>query len=388
MKDFEFSLPTKIIFGRNAQSRVGEMSAAFGRRALLMYGSLRVIDSGLMRELTENLEKQGVAYRLFGGITPNPLLSEVKKAAKEAAAFGADLIIAVGGGSVIDAAKAVCLACKYPGELWDIYEGKKIPEAALPLGVVLTMAATASEANNVSVIRNDVSGKKAALTCALTAPVFALLNPKLTFSVSKKQTAIGAMDAFSHAFERYFHAEQKGTLRNYLCESIMKTVIEELPKALEHPDSYEARSQLMWTATMAHSDMIGKEGVYVCHAMSHILTASFGMAHGMALAVLMPAWCKYVMIKHPEDIAGFAKNVWNVENTGKDAYNAAQEGISRFQQFICNCGLPVTLREAGVKAADSKRLSRALMADKSFIGENYEKFYEKDIQAMFDLAIG
>ena len=139
---------------------------------------------------------------------------------------------------------------------------------------------------------------------------------------------------------------------------------------------------------MAHSDMIGKEGVYVCHAMSHILTASFGMAHGMALAVLMPAWCKYVMIKHPEDIAGFAKNVWNVENTGKDAYNAAQEGISRFQQFICNCGLPVTLREAGVKAADSKRLARALMADKSFIGENYEKFYEKDIQAMFDLAIG
>lgn len=388
MKDFEFSLPTKIIFGRNAHSRVGEMAFALGRRALIMYGSLRVIDNGLMKELTESLEKHGVAYRLFGGITPNPLLSEAKAAAREAADFEADLIIAVGGGSVIDAAKAACLACKYSGELWDIYEGKKKPEAALPLGVVLTMAATASEANGVSVIRNDTSGKKAALTCSLTCPAFALLNPKLTFSVSQKQTAIGAMDAFSHAFERYFHTGQKGTLRSYLCESIMKTVIEELPKAIEHPDDYEARSQLMWAATMAHSDMIGKEGVYVCHAMSHILTASFGMAHGMALAVLMPAWCKYVMIKHPEDIASFAKNVWGVENGERDAYNAAQEGISRFQQFICNCGLPVTLREAGIKTMDGAGLARELMADKSFIGENYEKFYERDIQAMFDLAIG
>lgn len=401
MKDFEFSLPTKIIFGQHVQEQVGELSAAIGQRALIMYGSSRVIDCGLMEQITASLKARGVAYRLFGGISPNPLLSQARKAASAAKAFGADLILAVGGGSVIDAAKAAALGAKAGPEmatkadpdadsdgLWEIYTGKRKAMAALPVGVVLTMAATASEANSVSVLRNDADGKKAALTCPLTYPAFALLNPELTYSVPAKETAIGALDIFSHAFERYFHREQWGTLRNYLCEAVMKTVIAELPRAQKEPECYEARSQLMWAATVAHSDMIGKEGVYVCHAMSHVLTAAFGMPHGMALAVLMPAWCKYVMVKNPGDIAGFAARVWGVECGGQNPDSTAQEGIFRFQQFICNSGLPVTLREAGINNADSAMLTRMLMDSQSYIGENYEKFYQKDIQAMFDLAIG
>ena len=388
MNDFEFSLPTKIVFGRNAETRAGEMARAIGKRAMILYGSDRVIQSGLMEVLTQSLTKSGVEYTMYGGISQNPYISSALSAAQKARQFNADMILAVGGGSVIDAAKAAALGYFAGEKLWDIYEGREKAVQALPVGVVLTLAATASEANGVSVLRNDKTGKKAALTCLLTCPAFALMNPELTFSVPPKQTAIGAVDAFSHAFERYFHKGQQGTLRNYMCEGAMKTIIRELPRALKTPDCYEARSQLMWTATVAHSDMLGKDGVYVCHAMSHILTAAFGMAHGMALGVLMPAWCKYVMIRHPQDIAGFARNVWGVDGDEQDAVNTAQEGIFRFQQFICNSGLPVTLREAGITSADSLTLAQSLMPEDGFIGENYEKFDQKDVQAMFDLAIG
>lgn len=388
MKNFEFSLPTKVIFGRDAQTQAGAMAAALGHRALIVYGSRRAIDNGLMNCVTQSLQKAGIVYELFGGISPNPLLSEAKKVVKAALAFQADMLLAVGGGSVIDATKAASLGCLWEGELWELYTGERQPKAALPVGVILTVAATASEMNCVSVLQHDAYKMKAALTCPLTYPAFALMNPELTFSVSPQQTAIGAADIFSHGFERYFHKEQRGTLRNYLCEAVMKTVIEELPKALKKPDSYEARSQLMWTAAIAHNDSLGKEGVYVCHAMSHVLTTVFGIPHGMALGMLMPAWCKFVMVRHPEDIAGFAANVWGVDAANQSADSAAQEGIFRFQQFICNSGLPVTLREAGIKDADSAALAKCLMAGKPFIGENYEKFDKKDIQAMFDLAIG
>lgn len=387
MMDFQFSLPTKIIFGKNAEENIGKMSAALGKRALIMYGSSRVIDNGLMKKLTDQLEAFGITFDFVGGISPNPLLSEARKAADRALQFQADMILAVGSGSVIDAAKAACLGWGSK-DLKKIYEGSEKPKKALPLGVVLTMGATASEANSVSVICDDITGKKSALTCPLTFPVFALMNPELTFSVPAKQTAIGAMDIFSHAFERYFHKTKRGVLRNYLCEGLMRTVVEELPRVLSTPDDYQARSELMWAATVAHTDILGCDGVYVCHGMSHILTAAFEMPHGMALGVLMPAWCKYVMVKNPEDIAGFARKVWNVDDFGMSVEHVAQEGIFRFQEFICNSGLPVTLREAGILNVDSAALAKQLMAGKSFIGENYEKMYEKDIQAMFDLAIG
>ena len=391
MKDFEFSLPTKIIFGKNAQDKIGSMAASLGRRALIVYGSGRIIKNGLLDELQGHLKEAGVDSRPFGGVCENPVLSWVLEGVAQAKDFRADMVIAVGGGSVIDAAKAVCLGCCYDGDLWDIYSGQVIAQKALPLGVVLTNSATASEANGVSVLRKDNTGKKAALTCPLIRPAFALMNPELTYSVPPRQTAIGALDIFSHAFERYFHRGQRGTLRNLMCESVMKTVIIELPKALKSPENYDARSQLMWAGTVAHSDILGKEGVYACHAMSHILTARYNMPHGMALAILMPAWCKYVMVDHPQDIADFAVNVWGVEQNCESAANMAQEGISRFQQFVCNCGLPVTLREAGIGDADSKALTDLLFdgsGEDACIGENYEKMYRRDVQAMFDLAIG
>ena len=246
-----------------------------------------------------------------------------------------DLLLAVGGGSVIDTAKAVSIGSCYSGKLWDFYSGKAVPEKALPIGVVLTMAATASEANCVSVLSNETIGKKTAFYHPLTYPKFALLNPELTYSVPARQSAIGGIDIFAHAFERYFHLGQKGILRDGLCTAVMKTVLAELPLVQQNPDDYDGRSQLMWAATMAHSDMIGAEGVFACHEMSHILTEEYDLSHGLALGILMPAWCKYILLDHAEEIAAFSQEVWDVPAEGKNAVAIAQDGISRFQDFIC-----------------------------------------------------
>ena len=392
MKDFEFFLPTHIVFGKEAEEKAGELAVTYGRNILLLYGSERVVKNGLLRALQCDLEAHGASCETYGGITENPLLSTAEKICAFVKEKKIDLLIAVGGGSVIDTAKAVCIGSCYAGKLWDFYTGKAVPQQALPLGVVLTMAATASEANCVSVLSNEKLGKKTAFYHPLTFPKFALLNPELTYSVPARQSAIGAIDIFSHAFERYFHLGQKGVLRSGLCTAVMKTVLAELPQVQQSPQDYDARSQLMWAATMAHSDMIGAEGVFACHEMSHVLTEEYDLSHGLALGILMPAWCKYMLLSHPQEIAVFSHEVWDVPYDSENSRNAeiaAQEGISRFQNFICSVGLPVTLREAGISNADSRKLAEKMLPDENaFVGENFQPLNQFDVQAIFELAKG
>ena len=347
------------------------------------------VKNGLLPSIEKNIESCGGICERYGGITENPVLSTAEKICIFAKEKQIDLLLAVGGGSVIDTAKAVSIGSCYSGKLWDFYSGKAVPEKALPIGVVLTMAATASEANCVSVLSNETIGKKTAFYHPLTYPKFALLNPELTYSVPARQSAIGGIDIFAHAFERYFHLGQKGILRDGLCTAVMKTVLAELPLVQQNPDDYDGRSQLMWAATMAHSDMIGAEGVFACHEMSHILTEEYDLSHGLALGILMPAWCKYILLDHAEEIAAFSQEVWDVPAEGKNAVAIAQDGISRFQDFICSVGLPVTLREAGISNVDSKWLAEKMLPDpETVVGENFQPLYQYDVQAIFELAKG
>lgn len=408
MNDFQFQIPTHIIFGRSAQARAGKLTASLGTRALILYGSPRIEKSGLLAETTALLEEAGVSFHTFSGITENPLLSTAEAACQAARECQADVLLAIGGGSVIDLAKAVSIGsgADLTGaansksastiSLWDYYEQRAVPKKALPLGVILTMAATASEANCVSVLLNDRLGKKVALRCPLIYPRFALLNPELTYTVPARQTAMGALDIFAHAFERYFHLGQRGTLRRELCTAVMKTVVEELPGVLAHPNDYDGRAQLMWAATMAHSDMIGFDGVYACHAMSHILTGEYGLSHGGGLAMLMPAWCRYMVDFCQEEIAGFAKDVWEVSLPEKDTCcktcqdpvrMAALEGIARFEGFIRQNGLPVTLREAGITGCDCRRLAElTVAANGNALGGNFRALDRAGMEAIYRMA--
>ena len=279
------------------------------------------------------------------------------------------------------------MGIKTDHSVWAFFEGKEEPEEAVPVGVILTMAATASEANPVAVLTNEQLKRKNAYAHPLLYPAFALLNPELTYTVPKRQTAIGAIDIFAHAFERYFHLEQQGTLRNKLCVAVMTTIMDELPKVLELPDNYDGRSQIMWAATMAHSDMIGTEGVFACHEMSHVLTEIFGMAHGEALAVLMPAWCRYMIPKQTAYVAAFARNIWGVD-AYLDDLSAAAEGVRRFENFMQACGLPVSMQEAGITEFNSYSLAEILLEGREYVGEAFEPVYLKDAAAIFELCRG
>ena len=386
MKDFVFHIPTEIYFGKNAQAHVGELCGKYGSRVLILYGSPRIEHNGLLDEIEDQLKIHGVTCIRCGGVCENTSLHFVRAAIKKARENQIQMLLAVGGGSVVDTAKAVSIGICAKQDIWDIYEGKAVPEYAVPVGVILTAAATASEANPVSVLMNDDNGHKIAFRYPLLYPSFALLNPELTFTVPAIQTSIGSIDIFAHAFERYFHKEQKSILRDKLCTAIMQTVIEVLPYVLKHPKDYEGRSQLMWAATMAHSDMIGTEGVYACHQMSHVLTQEYHLSHGEALAILMPAWCKYMLPKHCCEFATFATDVWQVKNIGQGDEKIAEEGLFRFQKFISDCGLAVTLREAGIQNMDCKKLVKLLFDNKSFIGEAFEPVDAGAAGVIFEMA--
>ena len=372
MKDFEFSFPTQIIFGADAEEKIGALSQKYGHRAMIIYGSERIRNNGLYDRLAAKLKEYGVISLPFGGIAENPRLIKVDEGIDLVRNNEIDLLLAVGGGSVIDTAKAISLGSYYPGDVWDLYE--------------LTMAATASESNGVSVIWNEEQNRKCALTDARVCPKFALMNPELTYTVPARQTAAGSLDIFAHAFERYIVRSQEGVLRDHLCESIMQTVIEELPVVLADPASKEGRNELMWTATMAHSNMIGFEGDYACHAVSHIFTELFGLSHGEALAILMPAWCCMMSSREPEFMKKFFSHVWHAE--GGDDEALLWDGVKRFYRFISSCGLATTLKEAGFINVDTDRVTdKVLQGETQFIGGGFQKLYRQDVKNLIELCL-
>lgn len=388
MKNFTFSFPTQVIFGRDAETHAGALSAPFGPNVMLLYGSDRIRRSGLLGRLTADLEAHGLTVTLFGGIQENPVLSTAEEGRRLATEKKITLLLAVGGGSVIDTAKAISLGAKNSVPLWELYSGKAQTQRALPIGVVLTTAATASEANGVSVLCHDVLHEKAALDEPLTRPRFALMNPVLTYTLPPRQTASCAVDIFSHAFERYFHKGQQGTLRSQMCAAVMRTVITELPRALAHPDSYDARSQLMWASTVAHSNMLGFEGDFACHALSHVFTTELGLPHGAALGILMTAWCKYILTDETEAIADFCTLVWQVPSCPSQI-QTAQNGISAFQDFLCSSGLPVTLREAGLCDVSIEHLARLALPDMAgTLGGNFRALDYGAVVSLLQLARG
>lgn len=388
MKDFVWDNPTRIVFGHQAEEQIGKMTAPFGKKAMILYGSGRIRQNGLLDRIEDSLREAGVRVETFSGITENPELSMVEKISGIVRSKDIDVLLAVGGGSVIDAAKAVSIGSCNPEPVWNFFTRQAEPKHALPVGVVLTMAATASEANSCAVITNDRIGRKVAYAHPRLYPKFALLDPELTESVPPGQTAAGAIDIFAHAFERYFDRTEYGTLRRLLCTAVMRTVRIELPKTLAHPEDYDSRSQLMWAATMAHSDRIGFGGVFACHEMSHILTERFGLRHGVALAILMPAWLKYMMIPYPKEIAQFAIDVFDIPAEGRTMLDVAQDGISAFQHFINQNGLPVTLKDAGIQSVDSRELAEELLGGTGTIGENFSKLGNLEVQDIFELCKG
>lgn len=387
MENFIYHSPTKIIFGRGAENQAADEILHYGSRVLLHYGGGSVKKSGLYGRMVKTLSSAGVFFKELGGVVPNPRLSPVHEGIRLCRENRLDFVLAVGGGSVIDSAKAIALGVPYEGDVWDFYARKSVPKETLPVGVVLTIAAAGSESSNSSVILNEETGQKTGLNTEIQRPKFALMNPELTFTLPAYQTACGGLDMTAHVLERYFTKTKAVDFTDRLCEAAIKTIVRNLPIALRRPDDYDARAELMWAGAVAHNNLlgVGREQDWGCHKISHAISARFDATHGAALGVLFPAWMKYVYREDPARFAQFAVRVWGAEYT-RDPEEAALEGIRRFEAFVRSAGLPVTLSGLGVPEGCLEELADACTANGTLEVGFFKKLKKKDVLEILRLA--
>jgi alcohol dehydrogenase YqhD (iron-dependent ADH family) len=350
MENFRFSMPTKIIFGKGTEKEIGKEIKKIGKKALLLYGAGSIKKTGLYDAIVASLKKEGIEYAELGGVRPNPRLGLVHEGIRICREKKLDCVIAVGGGSVIDSAKAIGMGVPYTADVWDFYERKDEPSETLPLGVVLTIPAAGSEASMSSVVTKEEGNRKLAVNIDLIRPKFAIMNPELTFTLPPYQTAAGATDIMSHILERYFTNVDHVDLTDQLCEATLKTVIHNAPIALAEPDNYHARAEIMWASTLAHNDLLGtgRVGDWATHMIEHELSALYDVAHGAGLSVVFPAWMHHTYRHDVGRFVQFAVRVWGVQQDFESPERTALEGISKLKQFWKGIGMPISLPELGV----------------------------------------
>ena len=393
MTDFNFWSPTYFAFGRGAEAQTGELVRRFGgRKALLHYGGGSAVASGLIGRIQASLSAAGVDFVALGGVKPNPRSSLVEEGVRLALAEGVDFLLAVGGGSVIDSAKAIAIGAANGGAWRRFYVGREVKvrpaiPAALPVGVVLTIAAAGSEASTNSVVNLEPENLKRAAGGDILRPKFAVMNPELTMTLPPFQTACGLADMFAHLCERYFSPTKDVALTDNLCEAVMKTVVEEGARVMADPGDYQARANIMWAGTLAHNDICGAGRVqdWASHGIEHELSALYDCAHGAGLAVVMPAWMTYVHATDDARFARFARNVFGVGTGARDA-DAALEGIAAFRSWLKSLGLPLTFAELGARAEDIPLLVKTLNLSGNTLG-GFRPLDEADVAAVYRLCL-
>lgn len=350
MNPFTFYNPTEVIFGPGAESKTGDAVKRFGgTRALVIYGGKSAAKSGLLNRVEENLKAAGVAVSSLGGVQPNPHLSLVRRAVKQAQDFRADFILAVGGGSVIDTAKAVAHGAASPQtDVWDYWLGKAEVKKSLPVGVVLTISAAGSETSDSAVITNEQTQEKRGINTPFNRPKFAVMNPELTYTLPPVQIACGVTDILMHTLDRYFTHMQGNELTDHIAEALMRTVIQNGPRALKNPRDYHPQSELMWCGSLSHNGLtgLGAEKEFSVHQLGHELSGKYDVAHGASLSAVWASWARYVWQEDPSRFARYAREVWGI---GKESdKDAATAGIDATEAFFKSLGMPVSLSELGV----------------------------------------
>ena len=355
MLNFDFCSPTYFIFGKDRENECGKYIKKYnGTKVLIHYGGGSVVRSGLLDRVKTSIEDAGLSYVLLGGVKPNPRSGLVYEGIELCRRENVDFILAVGGGSAIDSAKAIAAGAVYEGDFWDFYEGKKDPEEALPVGTVLTIAAAGSEGSGNTVITKEEGMLKRGAGGDCLRPRFSILNPELTQTLPAYQTACGATDIMAHVFERYFTNTKDVEITDRLCEAVLLTMVNEVPKAIKNPDDYQARANVMWAGMVAHNNIVGvgREQDWNSHGLEHELSALYDCAHGAGLAVVMPAWMEYVMNHDIMRFAQVAVRVWGCNMDYACPENTAREGIKRFRQFLSSIGMPINFEQLGAKEED------------------------------------
>lgn len=389
MKDFTYYTPTRYLFGRGVEAKTGELTRWMGvKKVLIVYGGGSVIRSGLLDRVKLSLDNEGIEYLEMGGIQPNPVDTPVYDGIKICRDNNIDGLLAVGGGSAIDTAKAIACGVPYEGDFWDFYAGKKIVEEAMPLGVVLTIPAAGSEGSGNSVITKlDGLHKISLRTESALRPKFAIMNPELTFTLPPYQTASGISDMMAHIFERYFSNTPEVEITDRVAEGVLKAIIADAPRVMAEPENYEARANIMWSGTLAHNGICGtgRQEDWVSHFMEHEISAVYGVTHGAGLAVMFPAWMTFMAQNHPVKVAQFARRVFDIVEA--DDTIAALKGIEVLKRFYTSIGLPVTFAQLGVENPDIDLLVAKLHENKGETIGGYYRLTAKETSEIYRLAL-
>ncbi|MBQ3047288.1 MAG: iron-containing alcohol dehydrogenase [Clostridia bacterium] len=388
MKDFIYNTPTKVYFGKDTEKQVGSIIREYGYKKIMMqYGKGSVKKSGLYDVVINSLTENGIEVVEMGGVEPNPKITFVRDAIKVAKKEQVELILAVGGGSVIDSCKYTALGAKADCDVWDFSMGKQKPVDALPVACILTMAAAGSEMSNSAVITNLELNMKKGCSTEFNRLKFAIMNPELTFTVSDYQTACGVVDIMSHTMERYFTVHEPTDLTDRIAESILISVIDAAKVLVENPTDYNARATIMWASSLSHNGLTGcgRENYLAVHQLEHALSGEFDrVAHGAGLAVLFPAWMKYIYKENPQRFAQFARRVFGVCES--DDLKAAEKGIDKMKEFFAYIKMPLTLRELGIEKQSIERLADLCTYGKTREIKSYLPLDYQRVKEIFELS--
>lgn len=390
MNNFRFWSPTEFIFGRNSVKNTAQLIKKYGgKKVLIHYGGQSAIKSGLLADLENILRNEFVEYVKLGGVVPNPEDTLVYEGIELCRREGVDFILAVGGGSVIDSAKAIAAGVPYAGDFWNFFERTVTINRALPVASVLTIPAAGSEGSDSMVITKTKGMLKRGAGSSRLRPVFAVMDPELTFTLPANQTAYGVADMMAHIMERYFTQTAGVEVTDRLCEGLLKAIIREAPVVIREPQNYDARANIMWAGTIAHNGIcgVGREEDWATHGLEHELSALYGVAHGAGLAVIFPAWMKYVYTSGPDRFVQFAVRVWDVEE-GRDKKETIFKGIRAMEEFFSSIGLPVTFDELGASATDIDRLLETLALDSNGSIGHFRQLDREDCRAIYEIAAG
>ncbi len=389
MENFTFWTPTKYVFGRGVEMQAGKLTASMlGRKVLMVYGGHSAEASGLLGRVRASLTEAGVEWKELGGVRPNPTDDKVREGIDMMRAHSLGALLAVGGGSVIDTAKAIAAGVPYDGDFWDFFEGKAAINEAMPLGVILTIPAAGSEGSGNSVITKiDGKVKISIRTEVALRPKFALMNPELTFTLPPFQTACGIADMMAHIFERYFSDTPCVEITDRVAEGVLMAIIEEAPKVMADPTDYDAPANIMWSGTLAHNGVCGtgRKEDWASHAMEHEISAVYDVAHGAGLSVVFPAWMTFMAKNHPEKGAQLARRIWGIKED--DDHKAAIEGVMKLKHFFKNLGLPVTMDELGVKEPDIDLLVERLHRNKGAVIGGYYPLTSTETRLIYQLCL-
>lgn len=360
MDNFTFYSPTYFVFGKDQENDTGKYVKRFGgTRVLIHYGGGSAARSGLLDRVKASLEREGISYTELGGVVPNPRSGLVYKGIDLCRKEKVDFILAVGGGSVIDSAKAIAAGVPYDGDFWDFYKGKPVTEA-LPVGTVLTISAAGSEGSSNSVITHEDGMYKRGAGGDAMRPVFSILNPALTQTLPPYQIACGITDMMAHLFERYFTRTSDVEVTDRMIEGLLLAIINEAPKVVKDPADYQAQANIMWAGMMAHNNScgVGRSQDWASHAMEHELSALYDVAHGAGLAVVFPAWMTYMLDRGGVNrLAQLAVRVWGCQMDFKNPVNTAKAGIEKLKQFLKSIGMPINFSELGAKEEDIEEMA-------------------------------